>query len=291
MGARYKCICGVYLPTKLTLCSKCAAKYGDNFKSLPLWVRLEYDRLNFGGDYDNDLALVRAEPIGKKGADVKGVEDPTYWERGRKQCPICHKPIKVNERLCKDHLTEYGGDPDKWPPWLQSLVKDDQRIIDAARNNREGSINDETFINGQGITRAARAGAKTAGSYGGRTFARHNQDDISTDTVNWGDNELDNPGSTSPALGEIKGDRSGYKYNAMAWAGDNGQFRGLGGASERDIIEDKIAAEQELKLWNPVAAAVMLLHHNGHTQGEIAELMKIRQQQVSEIIRKSVKRG
>lgn len=291
MGFRYKCICGTYLITKLTLCRKCGAIYGDNYEEWPRAISLKYMDINYGGDYENDLTLVRAEPIGKMGADVKGVEDPTYWERGRKQCPICHKPIKVNERLCKDHLTKHGGDQAKWPPWLQVLVTDDQRIIDAARNNREGSINDETFISGQGITRAASAGAKTAGSYGGRTIARHNQDDISTENLNWGDDEVDSPGSSSPALGEIKGDRSGYKYNAMAWAGDSGQFRGLGGASERDQIEDKLAAEQELKQWDPTAAAVLLLYSNGHTQGEIAALMRIRQQQVSEYIRKAVKQG
>lgn len=282
----YRCVCPdkPYLAKKLTLCRKCTAKYGDNFRALPLHVRLEYDRLNNGGDYEfsslNKQGVpitITAEPMGKKGADVKGVEDPTFWEKGRKQCPICHDPIKVSERLCHKCFTELGKDKTKWPEWLQHSVTDDQRIIDAARNHREGSINDETFMNGPAA--------------GSRTVARHNQNEISTDTLNWGDDELNSPGTTNPAGGPIAGDRLGHKYNAIAWQGDSDQYKGLPGSLERDYIEDKIAAEQELNLWNPIAAAVLLLYHNGHNQSEIAELMKIRQQMVSEILRKAVKRG
>lgn len=286
----YKCVCKTYVIEPLQLCPQCAVLYGSDWKTWPVWVSLRYHDINFGHDDEYSLDGVKAEPLGKKGSELKDVQDPQLGERGRRKCPACGKPIKVSERLCKDHLTQYGRDQDKWPLWLQALVSDDQRIIDAARNHRENSIDDETFTGRQAPKHAGKAGGKIPGSFGGRTIARNNQDEISTEAVYWSDDEIDAVGSDNITDAPITGDRNGYKYNAAAWRGESDQYKGIEGYSERDQLEDKIAAEQELEQWNPTAAAVLLLFEAGHNQTDIAKFMKIRQQKVSEILRKAVKR-
>lgn len=286
----YKCVCKTYVTEPLQLCPQCAVLYGSDWKTWPVWVSLRYHDINFGHDDEYSLDGVKAEPLGKIGGELKGVQDPQFGERGRRKCPACGKPIKVSERLCNDHLTQYGRDQDKWPLWLQALVRDDQRIIDAARNHREGSIDDETFTRQQAPKHAGKAGGKIPGSFGGRTIAHTNQDEISTEAIYWNDGEIDAVGSDNITDAPITGDRNGYKYNAAAWRGESDQYKGIEGYSERDQLEDKIAAEQELEQWNPTAAAVLLLFEAGHNQTDIAKFMKIRQQKVSEILRKAVKR-
>ncbi len=293
----YKCICGTYVFKFLELCRQCRGEHGY-YSDWPEWVRWDYFDLNLGGDYEygelDELGRpgsVKAAPLGKPGDILKEVTDPQLGERAGRKCPICHTKIKANERLCRDHLADYGRDQDKWPQWLLALATDDQKQIDAARNHREGSIDDETFTRRQGPGRPQKAGGKIPGSYGGRTIAYTNQDEISTEAINWGDDDLEGSGDSTPEPGAIAGDRNGHKYNAAAWRGGNDQYKEFGAFSERDYIENKIAAEQDLNLWNPQAAAVLLLSENGYSQKEIAGLMKIRQQKVSEILRKAVKRG
>lgn len=292
----YTCICRTYVYEILELCRQCRAEFGE-YGDWPEEVKNRYFDLNFGGDYEygelDKLGRpngVKEAPLGRAGDILKEVQDPQLGERAGRKCPICHTKIKANERLCRDHLAEYGQDRDKWPRWLQAQITNDQKQIDAARNHREGSIDDETFTRRQGPGRPQKAGGSIPGSYGGRTIARTNQDEISTEAVNWGDYDLEGSGDNAPEPGAIAGDRNGHKYNAAAWRGSDDQYKEFGEFSERDYIEDKIAAGQELNQWNPQAAAVLLLSENGYSQKEIAELMKIRQQNVSEILRKAVKR-
>ena len=311
----YKCTCGAYVYEILELCRQCELLYGS-YNDWPDDVKDRYFELNFGGDYEySDLdklgrpGSVKAAPIGKAGDILSEVTDPILGERSGKRCPVCNARIKPKDRLCSKCFAEYGGDESKWPEWLagkfvNKLINDkwktewldgivtmNQKEVDAARNHRESSIDDETFSRRQAPTHAGKAGGKIAGGFGGRTVARTNQDEISNEMIYWSDDELDAAGPNSVTDAPITGDRNGQKYNAAAWRGGNDQFREIGGYSERDSLEDKIAAEQELNQWNPQAAAVLLLSENGYSQKEVAELMKIRQQKVSEILRKAVKRG
>lgn len=291
----YKCVCGTYVIEPLRLCKECSKHFGNNYKKWPGWIRLRYASLNFGGDYENDLQDVKAEAIGKKGADVKGVNDPVTGGREGKKCPACQTPIKANERLCRTHFNEFGKDPARWPAWLQALVTDNQRIADEGRNHRGGiSIDDETFINRHGpanLPGKILPKNKRSESYGRRTYARINRDEISQETLNWHDDyEETEPDQDLPAA--IRGDKSGRMYNDRVWHGNQGSGSEFGNLfAERDDLDDKIAAEQEISQWDPRAAAVLLLRFIGHNQTEIAELMNIRQQEVSEILQKAVKHG
>lgn len=287
----YKCICGVYVTEKLTLCEQCASLHGNDYTQWPFWLRSLYQDVNFGRNDELDLSNVRMTPLGTAKARAREKHAPKVnpLRTGRRNCPVCLTPIKTKQRLCDKCLAKYGSAQNNWPLWLQVLVTNDQKEIDDARNHRETSINDETFTRRQGPTRPGRAGGKIPGSYGGRTLASVNQDNLSFDQIEWLDNDLEIPEDADTAPGSIAGDKTGHKYNAAVWQGTNDQYQELGGFGERDLIENKIAAEQELEQWDPTAAAVLLLYEVGHTQSEIGQLLKIRQQKVSEILKKAVK--
>ncbi len=293
----YKCVCGAYTFRILELCRQCKRKHGI-YSDWPEWVRWRYFELNWGGDYEySELdklgrpGSVKGEALGKPGDILADVMDPQLGERAGRKCPICQTKIKANERLCRDHLERYGRDQGKWPEWLLALVTNDQKQLDAARNHREGSIDDETALRKRDRARPGGEGYKAPGSLGGRTYAHYNSDDLDSETLKWGDYEIESQGAESSTDAPIRGDRNGYKYNNAAWRGSGIEYNDLGVFSERDYLEDKIAAEQELAQWNPQAAAILLLSENGYGQKEIAGLMKIRQQKVSEILRKAVKHG
>ena len=311
----YKCTCGAYVYEILELCRQCELLYGS-YNDWPDDVKDRYFELNFGGDYEySDLdklgrpGSVKAAPIGKAGDILSEVTDPILGERSGKRCPVCNARIKPKDRLCSKCFAEYGGDQSKWPSWLagkfvEKMIGDklekvwldgviamDQKAINNARNHRETAINDETFARRQAPTRPGKAGGKISGGYGGRTIANVNQDNLSFDQVEYPYNDFEGSEDTEATPGSIAGDRSGHKYNAAAWRGGSDQYKEFEGYSERDQLEDKIAAEQELEQWNPTAAAVLLLHETGYSQSEISQFLKIRQQKVSEILRKAVKRG
>lgn len=312
----YKCICGVYVTEKLTLCEQCASLHGNDYTQWPFWLKSLYQDVNFGRDYEySDLDKfgrpngVRAAPLGTAKARAREKDAPKIEpiKTAARNCPVCFAPIKTKQRLCNKCLAKYGSDQSNWPEWLagkfveklvdnklervwlDGVIAMDQKEIDDARNHRETSINDETFTRRQGPTRPAKAGGKIPGSYGGRTLASVNQDNLSFDQIEWLDNDLEIPEDADTAPGSIAGDKTGHKYNAAVWQGTNDQYQELGGFGERDLIENKIAAEQELEQWDPTAAAVLLLYEVGHTQSEIGQLLKIRQQKVSEILKKPVK--
>lgn len=307
----YKCICGTYVTEKFKLCDQCASKHGNELDDWPLWVRSLYHSVNFGRDYEFDLSNVSAAPLGTAQAKKWEKDAPTVKpiKYGQRNCPVCFTPIRANQRLCKQCLAKYGGDQSKWPDWLtgrfveklvngnlkkewlDGVIAMDQKAINDARNHRETAINDETFARRQAPTRPGKAGGKISGSYGGRTIASVNQDNLSFDQVEYPYDDFEGPEDTEATPGSIAGDRSGHKYNAAVWRGSENQYNELSDFGERDNIENKIAAEQELDQWDPAAAAVLLLHEAGYSQSEISQFLKIRQQKVSEILRKAVKRG
>lgn len=287
----FKCICGTYVTEKLKLCDQCASLHGNDYTQWPFWLKSLYQDVNFGRNYELDLSNVRAAPLGTAKARAREKDAPTVKpiKTGRRNCPVCQTPIKVKQRLCDTCLAEYDSNQKEWPLWLQVLVTNDQKRADYARNHRETSINDETFTRRQAPTRPGKAGGKIPGSYGKRTIASVNQDNLSFDQIEWLDNDLEGPEDTDTAPGSIAGDRSGHKYNAAAWQGSNDQYNDLSGFGERDRIENDIAAKQELEQWDPTAAAALLLHEAGYSQSDISQFLSIRQQKVSEILRKAVK--
>ena len=295
----YKCICGTYVTEPLKLCDQCASKYGNDHTQWPLWVSSLYQSINFGRDYEysdfNKFGIpgaIKAAPLGTAKARAREKDAPKIEpiKAGRRLCPVCFTPIRVKDRLCDQCFAKYGSDQTNWPTWLQVLVTNDQKVIDYERNHRETSINDETFTRRQAPTRPGKAGGKIPGSYGKRTIASVNQDNLSFDQIEWLDNDLEGPEDTDTAPGSIAGDKTGHRYNAAAWRGSNSQYQEFGSFGERDFIEDNIAAKEELEQWDPTAAAALLLYENGYTQSEISQLLKIRQQKVSEILRKGGKR-
>lgn len=296
----YKCICGTYVTEKFKLCDQCASKHGNELDDWPLWVRSLYHSVNFGGDLEySDFDrfgrpfMIKAAPLGTARANKWEKDAPTVIpiKYGQRNCPACLTPIRANQRLCNKCLAAYGSNQTDWPLWLQTLVTNDQKAINNARNHREGSVDDETFARRQAPTRPGKAGGKISGSYGGRTIASVNQDNLSFDQVEYPYDDFEGSEDTEATPGSIAGDRSGHKYNAAVWRGSENQYNELGDFGERDNIENKIAAEQELDQWDPAAAAVLLLHEAGYSQSEISQFLKIRQQKVSEILRKAVKRG
>ncbi len=314
----YKCICEreVLVTEPLKLCDQCASKYGNDYTQWPLWVRSLYQSINFGRDYEYSEfdklgrpGMVRSAPLGTAKARAREKDAPKIepMKAGRRLCPVCFTPIRANKRLCNKCLAKYGSDQSKWPAWLtgrfveklvngklktewlNGVIAMDQKAINDARNHRETSIDDETFSRRQAPTRPGHAGGKIPGSFGKRTIASVNQDNLSFDQIEWLDNDLEGPEDTDTAPGSIAGDKTGHRYNAAAWRGSNGQYQEFGGFGERDFIEDNIAAKEELEQWDPTAAAALLLYENGYTQSEISQLLKIRQQKVSEILKKAVK--
>jgi len=288
----YKCICGAYVYEILELCRQGKILYG-NYSDWPEWVKSRYFDLNFGGDYEysefDKLGRpwsVKQAPLGRAGDDLKDVQDPQLGERSGRKCPICHTKIKANERLCKDHFYQYGGDRAKWPEWLLVLVTDDQRIADNERDHRELAINDETALSKKEMIRAGAEGYKTPGSLGGRTYARHSQNELDREALAWGDGELEGSGDL-PELGEIKGDRTGHKYNAAAWRGSGPQYNDISPFFERDLLDEKIDQDRELEKSDYTRQIVILLYGAGHRQWEIGELLGIDQQRVSDILRKA----
>jgi len=254
--------------------------------------------VNFGRNYEYSEfdklgrpGMVRSAPLGTAKARAREKDAPKIepMKAGRRLCPVCFTPIRANKRLCNKCLAKYGSDQTNWPTWLQVLVTNDQKTINDARNHRETSIDDETFSRRQAPTYPGRAGGKIPGSYGKRTIASVNQDNLSFDQIEWFDNDFEGPEDTNTAPGSIAGDKTGYRYNAAAWQGSNSQYQELASFGERDFIEDNIAAKKELEQWDPTAAAALLLYETGYTQSEISQLLKIRQQKVSEILKKAVK--
>ena len=288
----YKCTCGAYVYEILELCRQCELLYGS-YNDWPDDVKDRYFELNFGGDYEySDLdklgrpGSVKAAPLGKAGDILKDVQDPQLGELSGKRCPVCHTKIKASERLCRDHLAEYGRDQHKWPLWLQALVSDDQKQVDAARDHKELSIDDETTLSKIDPTRPGGEGYKTAGSVGGRTYAQFNPDEMSREALDWGDDELGESDNGALEPGAIAGDRTGHKYNAAAWRGSGIQTNNIGVFWERDLLDEKIARDQELEKFDCTRQIVILLYGAGHKQREIAELLGIDQQRVSDILKK-----
>jgi len=314
----YKCICGVYVTEKLKLCEQCASQYGNDYTKWPFWLRSLYQDVNFGRNYEYSEfdklgrpGMVRSAPLGTAKARAREKDAPKIepMKAGRRLCPVCFTPIRANKRLCNKCLAKYGSDQSKWPAWLagksveklvdgklktewlDGVIAMDQKVIDYERNHRETAINDETFTRRQAPTYPGRAGGKIPGSFGKRTIASVNQDNLSFDQIEWLDNDFEGPEDTDTAPGSIAGDKNGYRYNAAAWQGSNSQYQELASFGERDFIEDNIAAKKELEQWDPTAAAALLLYETGYTQSEISQLLKIRQQKVSEILKKAVKGG
>lgn len=286
----YRCICGTYVFEPLKLCSRCAAKYGNDYKAWTLAVRLLYNDLNFGGDYQHDLTRVRPTPLGRKGNTLQNIQDPVFGkgETVRRRCPICQEPIKAKWYFCKEHYEQYRGDPKRWPVAVRELVDmEDKRLYDA-KHHRDPSIDDETFGRRQATGRPGTAGGGVPGSGGKRTSAQYNQFEISKEAVDWSD-DLGGGGDDSTLPGYIKGDRSGIAFNKAAWQGSNGYYSEIVLNNERDALEDKIAAEQELSRWDATTAAALLLHYNGWNQTAIGKALNLPQQRVSEILSNSVK--
>lgn len=306
----YKCICGTYVVESLQLCPQCKTIHGG-YNDWPEWVNKSYFDLNFGGDYRfSELdklgrpGSIKAAPLGKPGDILKGVQDPQLGELSGKRCPVCQARIKPKERLCKKCFATYGSDKKQWPEWLagkfikkqidgkwqnkwlDGIVTMNQAEADAARDHKELSIDDETALSKIDPTRPGGEGYKTAGSVGGRTYAQFNPDEMSREALDWGDDELG--GSDNGALepGAIAGDRTGHKYNAAAWRGSGIQTNNIGVFWERDLLDEKIARDQELEKFDCTRQIVILLYGAGHKQREIAELLGIDQQRVSDILTK-----
>ena len=288
----YTCICGTYVYEILELCRQCQAEFGE-YGDWPDRVKNRYFDLNFGGDYEygelDKLGRpngVKEAPLGKAGDDLKGVQDPQLGELAGKLCPVCHTRIKPRERLCSKCFVQYGRDQGKWPKWVQALVTDDQRMADYERDHREFSVNDETGVNKKDANRPGGEGYKSPGSLGGRTYPRYNQNDLSREALDWGDNDLEGSGDL-PEIGSIEGDKSGHKYNRAAWRGSGVQYNDISVFWERDLLDEKIAQEQEFARSDYTRQIVILLYGAGHNQTEIAELLGIDQQRVSDILRKA----
>ncbi len=291
----YKCICGTYVFKFLELCRQCRGEHGY-YSDWPEWVRSRYFDLNFGGDYEfgemDKLGRpnsVKGAPLGKAGDILKEVQDPQLGERSGKRCPVCQARIKPKQRLCRKCFIEYGGNEAKWDQWLIALVTDDQRIADNERDHRELAINDETALSKKDMTLSGGEGYKTPGSLGGRTYARHNQNELDREALAWGDGELEGSGDL-PELGAIKGDRNGYKYNQAAWRGSGIEYTDISAFSERasmdDVFYNTARIDQELEKSDYTRQIVILLYGAGHKQWEIAELLGIDQQRVSDILKK-----
>lgn len=291
----YTCICGTFIYEILELCRQCTILYGE-YGDWPDRVKNRYFYLNFGGDYEySDFDklgrpnMIKGAPLGKPGDKLKDVQDPQLGELTGKRCPVCQARIKPKQRLCSKCFAEYGSDEGKWDQWLIALVHDDKRIADDARDHRELAINDETALSKKEMIRAGAEGYKTPGSLGGRTYARHSQNELDREALAWGDGELEGSGDL-PELGAIAGDRNGYKYNQAAWRGSGVEYTDISAFSERanmdDIFYNNARIDQELEKSDYTRQIVILLYGNGHSQTEIAELLKIRQQRVSDILRK-----
>lgn len=290
----YKCICGTYVFKFLELCRQCRGEHGY-YSDWPEWVRWDYFDLNLGGDYEygelDELGRpgsVKAAPLGKPGDKDTGAEIPqvTYYGFVQRVCPVCQKQIKAKERLCLQCLRKYGSDEAKWDQWLIAQVHDDQKAIDDARGHREYSLDDDRPASRQAINNERR---KAGGSVGGRTYAQFNPDEVSQDVLDWGDSLAGPEPKGSPAK-EIKGDKLGHKYNEQAWQGSDTQAREFGDFSERDGLDDDIdntaRIDQELEKSDYTRQIVILLYGAGHKQWEIAELLGIDQQRVSDILKK-----
>jgi len=302
----YKCICGVYVTEKLKLCDQCASQYGNDYTKWPFWLRSLYQDVNFGRNYELDLSNVRAAPLGTAKARAREKDAPKIepMKAGRRLCPVCFTPIKVKERLCKNCLAKYGSDQKEWPAWLagksveklvdgklktewlDGVIAMDQKVIDYERNHRETAINDETFTRRQAPTRPGKAGGKIPGSFGKRTIASVNQDNLSFDQIEWLDNDLEDPEDTDTAPGSIAGDKTGHRYNAAAWRGSNGQYQEFGGFGERDFIEDNIDMDREIEQSDYTRQIAILLYGAGRTQSEIGQILGLAQQRVSELLGK-----
>ena len=290
----YKCYCGAYVYEILELCRQCKILYGE-YGDWPDRVKNRYFDLNFGGDYEHGEldklgrpGSIKGAPLGRPGDKDTGAEIPqvTYYGFVQKTCPVCQKQIKAKDRLCLHCLREYGSDETKWDDWLKDLVSDDKRIIDDAREHREYSLDDDRPASRQAINNER---SKAGGSVGGRTYAQFNPDEVSQDVLDWGDSLAGPEPKGSPAKG-IKGDKLGHKYNEQAWQGSDLQAREFGNFSERDSIDDNIdnaaRIDQELEKSDYTRQIVILLYGAGHKQWEIAELLGIDQQRVSDILKK-----
>ena len=281
----YKCVCGVYVPTALKLCTQCAADFGQSYTEWPIAIRLAYNELNNGGDYAFHLEGVRSEPIGNKRAKGDNTEPANNGIKtsGGRVCPICQARVKPKERLCRTHLAQYGTNKQSWPEWLKVLTTSDQAILDAARNHPERSIDDEYFP--PGVARQPQKGkGKLPGSGGRRTYARIYSDDLDGDFTDLPDNAGDVGGVDALPAGAFVGDKSGAKYNAAAWSGSQA-YADFGGLFiQLENIDEKIALMQLLERMEPITRRVLELYGDGHTQAEIADMMSMRQQKVSEII-------
>lgn len=291
----YKCICKTYVINALELCPQCAAIYGNDWKTWPVWVSLRYADLNYGGDFAyGELdklgrpTPIKMAPLGRPGDEDTGSEIPevAYYGFVQRTCPVCQKQIKAGERLCLQCLRKYGSDEAKWDRWLISLVHDDQRIIDDARDNREYSLDDDRPTNQKAISDERR---KAGGSLGSRTYAQFNADEISQEALDWGDSLAGPEPKGSPAK-SITGDKNGHKFNERAWRGSEVQAREFGDFSERDKIEDDLdraaIIDQELEKSDYTRQIIILLYGAGHRQREIAEMLGIDQQRVSDILKK-----
>ncbi len=59
-----------------------------------------------------------------------------------RQC-VCGTKIAWGHTLCAECLKAYGARRNEWPEWLRFWVDDTQRELNAERNHREQTLNED----------------------------------------------------------------------------------------------------------------------------------------------------
>ena len=66
---------------------------------------------------------------------------------------VCGTKIAWGHTLCAECLKAYGARRNEWPEWLRFWVDDTQRELNAERNHREQTLNEDARVQFRNVVR------------------------------------------------------------------------------------------------------------------------------------------